>query len=240
MSAAVRLRITLRLMASTTCWLATLAVISAMASGTTASPLTQTELTTEQTTQASAMASALHIAYPLAVEDIKVQDAVGGLNEAIEEDLGTTFAGVWFDPWHARFDIGVAPSTNADLSLVSAAVSNAGVQAVTEYVPVKSTFRELRASQTGWTMRAGALMGKGDASTMISPASNSVVVDISETAPQSEVSAMTTAISDAATTDPAKVELKTVPPAAVDIKPASIEVACTFRAGAIPRSCGCV
>lgn len=183
-------------------------------------------VTAEGLAQVTALTKALNISESQAVRDVQVQDAVGNLNLTIEETLGATYAGVWFDPWRGRFEIGVAPVTGQNQSKIETLIAEHGVQGVTDFVSVRSTYQELLASENGWAERDGSLLQKEQARTMIDAATNSVVVDISDDVPVSEVQTLT----QAATADTVNVVINRVPARQIVVKPLSTISPCKFKA----------
>jgi len=185
---------------------------------------------TEKASQVAALEKALHIGNQLATEDVEVQSEVGNLNANIEELLGNAYAEVWFDPWHARFDVGVAPATKADLPDLRALIAERGLQAVTQFVNVTSTHQELAAAESGWVARSGPLMAKSEAAVSIDAASNEVVVEVSEAdssgEAQSLVQATKSAPAAASGSGSVAVVSKAVPAAKLQVAPR----ACVFRA----------
>ncbi|HST32141.1 MAG TPA: S1 family peptidase [Solirubrobacteraceae bacterium] len=198
---------------------------SASAERAAANPALSEPLTREGNAQEAALAERLNLSASQATQDIQVQKAVGNLNASLEEALGDTFAEVWFDPYHGRFDVGVAPSTQPAESKAQAIIDAHGLASVTDYVPVRSTKGELEAALHDWTARNRGLLHKQQAETMIDAAANAVRVKISDAADSAERSALR----QAAATSDVKVEIETVPAALLSSLKAAALGECVFK-----------
>jgi hypothetical protein len=163
----------------------------------------------EKPAQVSALMSRLGITEAIATQDVETQDAVGNLPSAVEEALGNAYAGMWFDPWHARFDIGVAPTTQSSLSKIRSLVAEHRVDGLTDFVPVQSTYGQLLASKTGWDARLGALANRHEAKTMLDASQNAVVLALSADVSAQEVTALATATTE----DSVNVRIERIAPA---------------------------
>ncbi len=201
-------------------------LVSVLASGQLAYAVPSSASEAETTSQLSALKQSFGVSETTAKNTIEVQDAIGDLPNEIEEDLGSSYADVWFDPVHARFDVGVAPSTQKDSATLASLLAAHGVQNMTNLIPVRSTYEELLASLSGWTMRVGSLMQHQEAETMIDAADNAVVLRLSDSLPAEEVRNL----EEAAATDAVHVRIDIVSPMLLSLTATSLNE-CKFSAG---------
>ena len=155
--------------------------------------LTESSATSEamRAKQLAAIISQFGVTSEMAEQDLDTQDAASALAGPIESALGDAFAGVWFDNRRATFDVGIAPSASAEAThKVEALIASSSAASSTRLVPVTSTFQELRVTEREWSTRAKHLMTQHQALTAIDPADNAVVIRVAETAPATEVDAL--------------------------------------------------
>lgn len=177
--------------------------------------------------QEAALVQKLGIADSQAAADLQVERAVGSLNAVIEKALGDNFADVWFDPWHARFDVGVAPTTLPHIGAVRALIDAHHLSDVTSFVPVRYTYRELLAAKKQVTARVAGLMRRQEAATKIDASTNSVVVELSSAVPVEEAQAL---VNEALQGSATAVRIASVPPRRLQIRATSTFSPCTFEA----------
>ncbi|MHB8531619.1 MAG: S1 family peptidase [Solirubrobacteraceae bacterium] len=189
--------------------------------------LTPTE---EKSAQVDAYIERLGISEGLAVQDVETEAAVAPFSAAIEEALGKAYAGMWIDPWHARFDIGVAPSTKALQPELESMARKEGVLGITTFAPVKSTVQELLDAKAAWDSRLSGLMARGQASTGLDAQKNAVSLQLSNGLPASEVSPL----AQAAAAEAVAVEISRVPRELLSPSPAYLGE-CSFAEGVRDR-----
>lgn len=101
----------------------------------------------------------------------------------LEEALGASFAGVWFEPNTAKFGIGVVSGESRRVA--EQVVAQAGLAGVVNYVSVRSTWVQLIRAQGEWNAKLGHLAGQ-QFSTGLSASHNAVSVTISSSVPAHE------------------------------------------------------
>jgi hypothetical protein len=98
-----------------------------------------------------AYAKELGVSSAKAYENLAVQSRGAGLVDAVMSTLGRGYAGFWFDDDSGRFKIGVAPSTDA--AEAAKLVAERDLTGDTDFVPVKSTWDDLKSAQQGLLQR---------------------------------------------------------------------------------------
>jgi hypothetical protein len=102
----------------------------------------------------------------------------------LEEALGASFAGVWFEPNTAKFSIGVV--SGASRRAAEQVVAQAGLAGVVSYVSVRSTWSQLISAQREWNGKLIHLRGRQQFSTGLTAANNAVSVRLSSSLPEHE------------------------------------------------------
>jgi hypothetical protein len=183
-------------------------------------------LTVEGRAQENALVQALNVPDPQAVRDVQVQRSVGNLNGTLERTLGSTYADVWFDPWHARFDVGVAPSTAQHESELRSIIADHGLSGVTSLIPVGSTYGELVSAKVKLDSQLRSLTSSQHARTKIDASGNSVILEVDGDFSAEEVQSLTAALGDSGVT----IMVKTVPVQQLVTTADTTFSPCTFEA----------
>jgi Trypsin len=168
-----------------------------------------------QAIQIANLESRLGLDSVAAARAIAVENSVGELPATIEEALGDSYAGTWFDPWHGTFDIGIASSTEQAVPTVRHLLAEQGIESTTAFVRVRSTFPELAQAKEVWTERLAPLMEKKEAGTAIDPFHNAVVLEISDALSGDERKVL----AQEAEASSVNVRVEDVPVAQLDIRP---------------------
>jgi hypothetical protein len=101
----------------------------------------------------------------------------------LEQALGASFAGMWFEPSTGKFCIGVVSS--ASRHVAEQAVAHTGLASVVSYVSVRSTWTQLMTAQGEWSSKLGHLGGQ-QFSTGLTSSHNAVSVTLSSSVPEHE------------------------------------------------------
>jgi hypothetical protein len=100
----------------------------------------------------------------------------------LEEALGASFAGMWFEPSKGKFCIGVV--SGASRRAAEQVVAQAGLAGVVSYVPVRSTWSQLISARGEWKAKV-AHLGQ-QVSTGLIASHNAVSVRLSSSVPEQE------------------------------------------------------
>jgi hypothetical protein len=116
-------------------------------------------------------------------EDVSVQAEAAHANivSAVQKTLGSSYAGVWFNPSDARFAIGVVSAAGRAKAQESAVQAGIGTKNVEE-VSVRSTWSQLLGVQEEWNTRLANLANNQEVETGIDASGNAVSVTISSAA----------------------------------------------------------
>jgi hypothetical protein len=119
------------------------------------------------------------IAPARAWQAIGVQGRVGAarLQARLEADMGETFAGVWFEPATAQLHVGVTSTEGRQKAVHT--VAAAGLAGDITFTTVRSTWRQLLATQSQWNDRLAHLFALGAVQTALEPQRNAVNITIS-------------------------------------------------------------
>jgi streptogrisin C len=139
------------------------------------------------------------------------QVEVAELPVRLEEALGASFAGVWFEPHTGKFCIGVVSS--ASRRAAAGVVAQAGLAGVVSYVSVRSTRPQLISAQREWNAKLVHLRGQ-QFSTGLTPSRNAVSVRLSSSVPEHERALLER---EAARSD-VNVSITVVPPEALEFR----------------------
>jgi hypothetical protein len=101
----------------------------------------------------------------------------------LEEALGASFAGMWFEPSTGKFCIGVV--SGASRRAAERLVAQTDVAGVVSYVSVRSTWTQLISTQGEWGVKLQHL-GRQQFSTGLTPSHNAVSVSLSSSVPEHE------------------------------------------------------
>ena len=101
----------------------------------------------------------------------------------VEEALGASFAGMWFEPATGKFSIGVV--SGASRRAAEQVVAQAGLAGVVSYVSVRSTWTQLISAQREWTAKFVHLAGQ-QFSTGLTASNNAVSMKLSSSVPEHE------------------------------------------------------
>jgi photosystem II stability/assembly factor-like uncharacterized protein len=157
---------------------------------------------------AASLAATTHVSLAQAVADIKIQGEAGAprVVSALRAALGSSFAGVWFDPALGRFEVGAAPGTDGGIARVAlAALGIAPAQF--DLVPVKRTWGALEDANAGWTAREMPLIRRRVASVGIDPARNAVQITVDGGIPTDQLAALRRAVASDAHLHPGHAEV---------------------------------
>ncbi|MFI5009166.1 MAG: S1 family peptidase [Solirubrobacterales bacterium] len=128
----------------------------------------------------------------------------------IETALGSSYAGVWFEPTTAQLHVGiVSPAAGRTAEQVAA---NAHLSSQVVETPVASTWAQLSSTEARWSARLAAL--PGPMKVALAPQSNAVVVTLSTELAATQRSAL----EREASLSPVGVRISTVPPQQLEIK----------------------
>jgi streptogrisin C len=134
------------------------------------------------------LTSAFEKAYGLteaeAQQRVTLQKEAAELNRTLQDQLGSRYAGMWFDNNDGRIKVGVVNS--ADDGTANAAIANDGLQADTDLVPVRSTWNELVATQETVNANLKDLLRNDKVQTGINTETNAVVIRVAPTASTAE------------------------------------------------------
>ncbi len=122
-----------------------------------------------------------------AIQAVDVQSTVAqapNLPSELGAAMGNTYAGVWFVPAAARFDIGV--TSPASRRAAEEVVARAGLSADVTVMPVRSTIAQLLATQKQWDRKLAHLFALEEVATGLKPQRNAVSVTLSSSVPASE------------------------------------------------------
>ncbi len=110
-------------------------------------------------------------------EAVEAEIAQTGVVGKLEDNLGSAFGGVWFEPSAAQLHVGVtSPASRREAEAVAARI---GFAAQLTKTSVRSSWAELEAAQERWNERLVDLFASGDVTTAVAPSRNSVLVDLS-------------------------------------------------------------
>jgi hypothetical protein len=101
----------------------------------------------------------------------------------LEEALGASFAGMWFEPSRGKFSIGVV--SGASRRAAEQVVAQAGLAGVVSYVPVRSTWSQLISAKGEWKAKLAHLGGQ-QFSTGLIASHNAVSVRLSSSVSEQE------------------------------------------------------
>jgi len=149
--------------------------------------------------RASAYAQQQGISLSQAEIDLQLQDQAGDIAGQLEQTLGSTYAGLWFEAEHGRFHVDLAPGT--DRRAAEEVVSGLGVASATLFDSVAHTWPEVEATADA-LLRQLAPYGASVA-VITSPQRNAPLIEVAANASDPAVSAADTAA--AAATIPATV-----------------------------------
>ena len=155
------------------------------------------------------------IAPARASESLRLQGEVvrARLMRKISAALGDSYAGAWFDPPAAKFDVGV--TSGASARRVRRVAADAGLGASVVETPVRHTWAELIAAQARWHARLSKLLAQGEAQTGLDSPHNAVVVTLSSSVPAAERAALRR---EAVTDNSANVSVNVSTPAQMGVK----------------------
>jgi hypothetical protein len=137
----------------------------------------------------------------------------------LEEALGASFAGVWFEPNTGKFCIGVV--LGASRRAAGRVVAQAGLAGVVSYVSVRSTWTQLISAQGEWGGKLEHLRGQ-QFSTGLTASNNAVSVTLSSSVPEHERALL----EREAARSHVNVSITVVPPEALEARPANSQ--CEF------------
>ncbi len=106
------------------------------------------------------------------------------LPKQLEEALGASFAGMWFEPRTGKFCVGVV--SGASRRVAERLVAQEGLVGVVSYVAVRSTWTQLISTQREWNGKLIQLSGRQQFSTGLTAANNAVSVRLSSSVPEHE------------------------------------------------------
>jgi hypothetical protein len=138
----------------------------------------------------------------------------------LEEALGASFAGAWFEPSRGKFSIGVV--SGASRRVAERVVAQAGLAGVVSYVSVRSTWSQLISAQGEWGIKL-AHLGGGQFSTGLIASHNAVSVTLSSSVPEHQRALL----EREAAGSHVNVSITVVPPKALEIRPANSQ--CAFK-----------
>ena len=128
-------------------------------------------------------------------QDMDVQARAPRIVNQLQQELGSGYAGVWFDMQKAKFMIDVAPST--DTSRVAQVESDLGITADSDQVPVKYTWDQLESVEAQWQAVAAMLPASDVPIVGISAQDNAVVVSLGTNAPAADADTIAASIAAA-------------------------------------------
>jgi hypothetical protein len=143
----------------------------------------------------------------------------------LEEALGASFAGMWFEPNTAKFSIGVV--SVASRRAAEQVVAQAGLAGVVNYVSVRSTWAQLISAQGEWNAKLEHLGGR-QFYTGLTASHNAVSVRLSSSVPEHERALL----EREAARFHVNVSIKVVPPEAIVLRANNSQ--CEWRKGAPP------
>jgi hypothetical protein len=119
-------------------------------------------------------------------QDIHVQGEIAqtDLVSKVETTLGSTFAGVWFDPAAARFHVGV--TSNASKRAAERVLAREAPAGNVTVTPVRSTIAQLIVTQKRWNHKLARLFRIEEVETGLDPQRNMVSVILGSAVPSRE------------------------------------------------------
>jgi Repeat of unknown function (DUF346) len=109
-----------------------------------------------------------------AEQTLETQERGAGISEALQQHLGTRYAGVWFDNESGEF---VVPTVaGANRAVVTAGLSAEKLNGNSRTVSVESTWAELEAAQARLNAALNEPLKQGLVQTALNPETNAVVV----------------------------------------------------------------
>ncbi len=148
-----------------------------------------------------------------AASDAETAIARADLVGRMEDALGGSFAGAWFDPATARLHVG-APST-ASAEIAESVAAEAGLAGIVTVTPVDHTWARLRAVQDAWRHRFIEHVPSGTFTASLVARDNSVKIELGSDVPSHARAALR---SDAATASVA-ISLSVAPSESLEITP---------------------
>jgi Trypsin len=138
-------------------------------------------------------------------ETVEAEIARTGVVNMLEDNLGDSFGGVWFEPSTAQLHVGVtSPAGRREAEAVAARI---GFEAHLTETSVHSTQAELEAAHERWDERLADLFESGDVVTAMAPDYNAVLIELSPSVSDSR----RTAIEREAALDDAQVSISVEP-----------------------------
>jgi len=129
-----------------------------------------------QQAMARGLAARLGITVVEALHRLDIQDRAAGLSTPLEAALGASWGAMWFDLADGgRLKVGVAGG--GDTSAARAIVSQCGLSADTDFVPVRWAWHELLDGHARFTITAASLYHAGQLTSGIDTSRNAIVAD---------------------------------------------------------------
>jgi hypothetical protein len=138
-----------------------------------------------------------------------------GLPGKLEDALGKSFGGVWFEPSTLQLHVGATSSESRRTA--EAVAAQVGLAEHLTVTPVRSTWDQLERAQIRWRQRLADLFARREVMTSLAPDSNSVEIDLSSTAPSSR----RTQIQQSAAADEVSASIDVLPASRFDTVPSA-------------------